>query len=480
MMLVGLGVGIDYALLVFSRFRSELLEGAERADAVRTALDTAGRSVFFAGTIVIIALLGLYALGLAALQGMALAVALTVLVTMIASLTLLPALLGVFGRRIERSVMRRAGRGRSADGRRWRRWAALVQRRPLPALAIALALLLALAAPALDMRLGFADAGNDDPSKTSRQAYELLAQGFGPGFSGPLVVVSEGDPDAAGELQRTLAGTPGIARVTPPAGEGDVATVVAFPATSPQDAATERLVTSLRDDVLPPLERATGATFLVGGPTAANVDFADAVAERLPLFVAIVVGLSGLLLMAIFRSVLIPLKAALLNLLSIGASLGAITLVFQDGLLGAEAGPIEAFLPVMIFAIVFGLSMDYEVFLVSRIHEEWERTRDAERAIREGLAATGRVITAAGAIMIVVFGAFVFAPDRMLQQFGVGLAVAILVDAFVIRSLVVPAVMQLLGARAWWLPGWLGRHLPRIAIEPAGISAGRAHLAQRE
>jgi putative drug exporter of the RND superfamily len=468
MTLVGLGVGIDYALLVFSRFRAELLAGAERGAAVRTTLDTAGRSVFFAGTIVIIALLGLYALGLGALQGMALAVALTVLVTMIASLTLLPALLGLFGRRIERRVQRRAEHARRADGDRWRRWAELVQRRPLPALAIAVALLLALASPALDMQLGFNDAGNDDPSKTSRQAYDLLAESFGPGANGPLVVVAEGGDDAANALQRTLAATPGVAGVTPPAGEGGVATVIAFPDTKPQDEATEQLVTRLREDVLPPLERDTGATFLVGGPTAANADFAEAVSDRLPLFVAIVVGLSALLLMAVFRSLLIPLKAALLNLLSIGASLGVITLVFQEGLLGAEPGPIEAFLPVMIFAIVFGLSMDYEVFLVSRMHEEWERTRDAKLAIGEGLAATGRVITAAGAIMIVVFGAFIFSPERFLQQFGLGLAVAILVDAFVIRSLVVPAVMQLLGRRAWWLPGWLGRRLPRVAIEPDG------------
>jgi RND superfamily putative drug exporter len=470
MTLVGLGVGIDYALLVFSRYRGELLDGVDRERAVRNALDTAGRSVFFAGSIVIIALLGLYALGLAGLQGMALAVALTVLVTMIASLTLLPALLGIFGRRIERRVKRRAERGRRPDGERWRRWAGLVQRRPLAALAIAVALLLALASPALDMRLGFADAGNDDRSKTSREAYGLLSAGFGPGFNGPLVVVAEGSDEAASELRRTLSDTRGVADVTPPTVEGKVSTVVAFPTTTPQDETTEQLVTRLREDVLPPLERDTGATFLVGGATAANVDFSDAVAKRLPVFVAIVVGLSALLLLTVFRSLLIPLKAALLNLLSIGASLGVMTLVFQEGLLGAGAGPIEAFLPVMIFAIVFGLSMDYEVFLVSRMHEEWARTRDAPRAIREGMATTGRVITAAGAIMIVVFGAFVLAPDRMLQQFGLGLAVAILVDAFVIRSLVVPAVMQLLGERAWWLPGWLGRRLPRVAIEP-GFSA---------
>jgi putative drug exporter of the RND superfamily len=470
MMLVGLGVGIDYALLIFSRYRGELLDGAAPEKAVRTALDTAGRSVFFAGCTVIFALLGLYALGVASLQGVALAVALTVLTTMTASLTLLPALLHVLGGRIERSVRRRAARAKRPDGERgvrtdavklnpddWRRWSAFVQRRPWPAIAVAVALLLALAAPALDMRLGFADAGSDAPSTTSRQAYDLLAEGFGPGFSGPLVVVSEGGDGAA--LQQTLDRTPGIAGTTPPSGAGHVQTVIAFPDSKPQDEATGDLVTRLRENVLPRLEQRTGATYLVGGSTAAALDFADTVTGRLPLFLAVVVGLSALLLMAVFRSLLIPLKAALLNLLSVGAALGVITLAFGG------SGPIEAFIPVMIFAIVFGLSMDYEVFLVSRMHEEWERTRDAPRAIGHGLATTGRVITAAGAIMVVVFGAFILDPGRMLQQFGLGLAVAILVDAFVIRCLIVPAAMQLLGERAWWLPRWLGRRLPRLAIE---------------
>jgi RND superfamily putative drug exporter len=458
MLLVGLGVGIDYALLIFSRYRSELLDGAAPARAVRTALDTAGRSVFFAGCTVIFALLGLYALGLASLRGVALAVALTVLTTMLASLTLLPALLHVLGGRIERSVRRRAARTKRADGERWRRWSAFVQRRPLPAIAIAVAVLVAMAAPALDMRLGFADAGSDAESATSRQAYDLLAEGFGPGFNGPLVVVADG---AADELQRTLEGTPGVAAVTPPAAAGEVSTVIAFPDSKPQDEATGELVERLRDEVLPPLEQRTGATFLVGGSTAAAIDFSDRVTDRLPLFLAIVVGLSALLLMAVFRSILIPLKAAVLNLLSIAAALGVMTLAFGG------SGPIEAFIPVMIFAIVFGLSMDYEVFLVSRMQEEWERTRDAPHAIGRGIATTGRVITAAGAIMIVVFGAFILDPSRMLQQFGLGLAVAILVDAFVIRCLILPAVMQLLGARAWWMPAWLARRLPRPAIEPA-------------
>jgi RND superfamily putative drug exporter len=431
MMLVGLGVGIDYALLIFSRFRGELLAGAPREQAVRTALDTAGRSVFFAALTVIVALLGLLVLGLAALRGMALAVALTVLVTMLASLTLLPALLGALGGRIERTVRRRG-----ADGERWRRWAGFVQRRPWPPLVAAVALLLVIAAPALDMRLGFADAGTDDPSTTSRQAYDLLAEGFGPGFSGPLLIVGEGD---ASGVVRMVESTRGVASAT----AGGPGTVVAFPETSPQDPQTAALVERLRE-ALPP-------GHLVGGPTAAATDFSDAVADRLPLFVAVVVGLSALLLGWGFRSVLIPIKAALLNLLSIGAALGVIALVFQEGLLGAQPGPVEAFVPVLIFAIVFGLSMDYEVFLVSRMREEWERTGDARGAVNHGLATTGRVVTAAGLIMVVVFGAFVLAPSRMLQQFGLGLAVAILVDAFVIRCLIVPAVMGLLGERAWRL-----------------------------
>ncbi|THA25727.1 MMPL family transporter [Streptomyces sp. RKND-216] len=497
MMLVGLGVGIDYALLVFSRYRTELLahggrgtEGAGgpadgvagpadpaavRERATRVALDAAGRTVFFAACTVVIALLGLVALGLGSLQGVALAMALTVLVTMVASLTLLPALLGVFGRRIQRSVerrdARRAARGRGDDGAAWRRWASAVQRRPWAALLVAVLALGALAAPAAGLRLGFADAGNDPAASTSRQAYDLLAEGFGPGFNGPLVIVADGGGeavgDAAGALRATLLDTPGVAAASPPLPTGDssTATVIAYPETAPQDEATSDLVAALRGEVLPPLEADTGAEFLVGGSTAAAQDFASTVADRMPLVVALVIGLSALLLTAVFRSLLIPLKAAVLNLLSIGASLGVVTLVFQQGWLGAQPGPVEAFIPVMIFAIVFGLSMDYEVFLLSRIHEEWERTHDPAVAVREGLAHTGRVITAAAAIMIVVFAAFILSPDRMLQQFGLGLAVAILLDAVVIRCLIVPAVMQLLGARAWWLPRPLARLLPRVELE---------------
>ena len=471
MILVGLGVGIDYALLLFSRYRGELLRGADRQQAARTALDTAGRTVLFAGCTVIIALLGLVALGLGSLQGVAIAVAMTVLVTMLGALTLLPALLAIMGRRIERAVRRRAGRGRRTDGARWAQWSGLVQRRPWPMLLAAGAVLLALAAPVLSMRLGFADAGNDARSTTSRQAYDLLAEGFGPGFAGPLIVVADGGRPTAGPMHHALASTRGVAAVTPPAvsPDGQITTVIAFPDSKPQDPATQDLVNRLRTTVLPPLAHQTGARILVGGTTAATVDFANAVADRLPLFIAVVIGLSALLLLLVFRSLLIPVKAALLNLLSVAAALGVITLVFQHGALGGalgiEPGPIEAFVPVMIFAIAFGLSMDYEVFLLARMHEAWERTRDPRVAIRESMATTGRVVTAAAAIMVVVFASFLLDPSRMLQQFGLGLAVAVFLDALVIRCLMVPAAMSLLGTRAWWLPDAIERRLPRVALE---------------
>jgi RND superfamily putative drug exporter len=467
MMLVGLGVGIDYALLIFSRYRSELLKGAERPQAGRIALDTAGRSVLFAGCTVVIALLGLLALGLGSLQGLALGVTVTVLMTMLAAVSLLPALLTLFGKRIERSVRKHAAKSRRHPGDGWRKLAAVVQRGPWVPLVLGTAALVALCLPALDLRLGFADAGTDDPAKTSRKAYDLLAKGFGPGFNGPLIVVAEGSPEAGQALNAKLATDPDIAAVTPPQqlADGKVSTVLVFPKSAPQDEATSELVERLREETLPQLAGQTNATYLVGGSTAAADDFAGAVSNRLPYFVLIVVGLSALLLTAVFRSVLIPLKAAVLNLLSIGASLGVITLVFQHGWFGAQEGPIEAFVPVMIFAIVFGLSMDYEVFLISRVHEEWRRTGDAKEAVREGLANTGSVITAAAAIMIVVFGAFLLSPDRMLKQFGLGLAVAVLLDALLIRCVIVPAVLRLMGDRAWWLPGWLDRLLPNIALE---------------
>ena len=459
LVLVGLGVGIDYSLLVFARYRTEILGGADREQAARTALDTAGRSVLFAGATVVIALLGLYTLNLGSLEGVALSVSLTVLMTMVASLVLLPSLLTIFGTKLEKRIRKHAAKQKNEPGRRWRIWAGMVQRRPWAALIVAVAALGALCVPALTMQLGFADAGNDHPSTTSRQAYDLITDGFGPGANGPLVVVTQGSQAVAENAFQALSRADGVAEATPPqaSADGELFTSLAFPTTSPQDQETSDLVHRLRDDLPDGV--------LVGGPTAAVVDFSDAVGDRFALFIGVVVGLSALLLLLVFRSVAIAIKAAVLNLLSIGACLGVITLIFDEGNLGAQPGPVEAFVPVMIFAIVFGLSMDYEVFLVSRMHEEWNRTKDPVVAVREGLAKTGSVITAAAAIMVVVFGSFVFAPDRMLQQFGVGLASAVLLDALVIRCLVVPAVLRLLGARAWWSPRWLQRALPTVRVD---------------
>ena len=458
--LVGLGVGIDYSLLIFSRYRSELLAGSDRAEATRKALDTAGRSVLFAGASVIIALGGLFSLGVAAYEGSVTAVALTVLMTMAASLTLLPALLGLFGAHIEKRVRKHAAKARRGSGESWRRWAILVQRRPWLALTASVVALGALAVPALGMQLGFSDAGTDGQGTTSRAAYDLISDKFGPGANGPMFVLTQGTESQATAASEQLRAEPGIVahRVSPPyrVAEGLFMTR-AEPTTGPQDEATADLVKALRDDL--------GDQHLIGGATAAYVDFSAEMAERFPIFLGVVIGLSGLLLMWVFRSVWIAAKAAVLNVLSIGAALGVMTFVFQDGNLGAQSGPIEAFLPVFVFAIVFGLSMDYEVFLISRMREEWLHSGDAHVAVREGIAHTGGVITAAAAIMVTVFGSFVLFPDRMLQEMGVAMAVAVLLDALVIRCLAVPAAMRLLGDKAWWLPRWLERRLPRLHVE---------------
>lgn len=460
LVLVGLGVGIDYALLAFSRFRSELLGGADRAQATTTALDTAGRSVLFAGVSVIIALLGLFTLGIVAFQGTVTAVALTVLVTMIASLTLLPSLLTLFGNKLENRVLKQAAKTGREPGQGWRQWAWMVQRAPWPTLVVSVLALGALAVPALNMHLGFNDAGNDAAGTTTRSAYNLISQELGPGANGPLLVATRGSRQQAEEARAHLLGNPGIVadRVGPPVPlADDVFLIRAEPVTGPQEAATSELVTELRTEL--------GEPHLVGGATAANVDYSEAISDRFWLFVAVVVGVSALLLMSVFRSVWIAVKAAVLNLLSIGAALGAMKLVYQDGSLWADPGPIEAFVPVFIFAIVFGLSMDYEVFLLSRTRETWVATGDARLAVSEGLAHTGGVITAAAAIMVVVFGSFALFPDRMLAQTGFAMALAVFLDAVVIRCLVVPAVMRLLGPRAWWLPRPLARWLPHLHVE---------------
>jgi putative drug exporter of the RND superfamily len=480
--MIGLGVGIDYALFIVTRFREEHRAGATADDAAVAAMDTAGRAVLFAGTTVIIALLGMFALGVSFLYGVAIGSAIAVLLTMLASLTVLPALLSRFGERLARPRRRR--RGAAAGGGGWRRWSAAVQRRPWPAAIAGVAIMLVLTAPALSMHLGTGDQGNDPTSRTTRRAYDLLATGFGKGFNGPLLVVAQlpqkGDTAALQRVGDTLRATPGVAsvaaeRVSP---AGTTATFTVYPTTSPQDTKTNDLVKTLRDDRLPAVERATGTNLLVGGATATSIDFSHVLATKLPLFIAIVVGLSALLLLIVFRSTLIPIQGALMNLLSIGASLGVTVAVFQQGwlasLIGVQEGPIEPWLPVMLFAIVFGLSMDYEVFLVSRIHEEWTKRRDASRAVGEGLAVTGRVITAAATIMICVFLSFVLGDDRGIKLFGFSLATAVFLDAFVVRSLLLPAVLHLLGERTWALPGWLERRLPSIAIErPAAPEARR-------
>jgi putative drug exporter of the RND superfamily len=470
--MIGLGVGIDYALFIVTRFREEHRSRADNDQAAVAAMDTAGRAVLFAATTVIIALLGMFALGVSFLYGVAIGAAIAVAMTMVASLTVLPALLSRFGDRLARP-RRRAGA--SAGGGGWRRWSAAVQRRPWPAAIAGIAIMLVLTAPVLSMHLGTSSQGNDPTSRTTRRAYDLLSQGFGQGFNGPLLVVAQlphqGDTSALTRIGDTLRATPGVASVAPQrvSPNGRTATFNVYPTTSPQATETNDLVKNLRDNRLPPVQHATGTTLLVGGATATSIDFSQVLANKLPLFIAIVVGLSALLLLLVFRSVVIPIQGALMNLLSIGASLGVTVAVFQQGwlagLLGVQQGPIEPWLPVMLFAIVFGLSMDYEVFLVSRIHEEWTKRRDATRAVGEGLAVTGRVITAAATIMICVFLSFVLGDDRAIKLFGFSLATAVFLDAFVVRSLLLPAVLHLLGERTWALPAWLERRLPNIAIE---------------
>ncbi|HET6793096.1 MAG TPA: MMPL family transporter [Acidimicrobiales bacterium] len=474
--MMGLGVGIDYALFIVTRYRASLREGMHVGEAVETAMDTSGRAVLFAGTTVVISLLGMLLLNVAFVRGLAVAAAVAVLMTMAASLTLLPALLGGVGTSINR--LRVPGRhpqrtaGRSPA---WSRWARTIQRHPVIACATSASFLLLLAVPMLSLRLGSSDAGSDPRSTTARQAYDLLARGFGPGFNGPLTIAVRlphpGDAAGLARLESAVASTPDVAAVAPPrlSPSGTVAVISAFPRTAPQDAPTADLVRRLRSSVIPAALSGTGAVAYVGGTTAAFIDLGSTLSSRLPWFIGGVVLLSVLLLTIVFRSVVVPLKAAAMNLLSISAAFGLVTAVFQWGwgasLLHVDrTGPIESFLPVMLFAILFGLSMDYEVFLLSRVHEEWVATSDNSRAVREGLAATGGVITAAAAIMVAVFGSFTFGGERVIAEFGLGLASAVFLDALVIRTVLVPSVMQLLGRRNWWLPGWL-RWLPVVHLE---------------
>ena len=453
------------------------------------AITTAGRSVIIAGATVVIAVLGLALTGLPYMYGVALSASFAVLVVMLASVTLLPALLSYLGPRVDRLRIPFLGRTLRAEGDSDSpagRWSHAVQRRPWPAAIVATAILLALAAPALGMRLGFPDAGNDPPDTMTRQSYDLNAEGFGPGSNGPLVIAAElPGPEAEAQINsfaQTLRSDPDVAFVPPPEvnAAGDAAIVTVIPAGSPQDEATEQLVTRLRADVIPEQLADAGIIAEVGGVTAALEDQSEYIKDRMPLFIAAVIGLSFLLLLVAFHSPLISLKAGVMNLLSVGAAYGVMTLVAQGGAVGELIGidqevPIAPFMPVMMFAILFGLSMDYEVFLISRIREEYLKDGDTRRAIADGLAKTARVITAAAAIMVVVFLAFVTAPDTFLKLFGIGLATAIFLDATLVRMVLVPAVMQLLGDRNWWIPDWLERILPSLDVErvPAGTAPER-------
>ncbi|MGH2808144.1 MAG: MMPL family transporter [Actinomycetota bacterium] len=473
--MIGIGVGIDYALFIVTRYRSQLHMGATPEQATLTAISTAGKAVLFAGTTVVISLLGILLMGFAFVEGLAIGGAATVAVTMLASITLLPALLGFVGTNVDRWRIKFFHRSGDSEGRMAHRWSRMIQRRSWIAAIIGLAILVTMSIPLFSLRLGFADASAGSTERSSRRAYDLLSEGFGPGFNGPLLLATEIDsPADLGELERVgaaLAETEGVAGVTPPFPnpEGDTAIMTVFPTTSPQDEATSELVQTIREDVLP--EVSPDRAIFVGGLTASVEDFAQANAERLPTLIAVVIGLSFLLLVLVFRSILVPVKAAVMNLLSISAAYGAIVAVFQWGWLkeqvGIEtSGPIEAWVPMMLFTILFGLSMDYEIFLLSRIREEYVKTGNNYEAVANGLASTARVITAAAAIMVTLFLVFLFGFDeRAIKLFAMGLAVAIFVDATIVRMVLVPATMELLGEANWWLPKWLDRILPRISIE---------------
>jgi RND superfamily putative drug exporter len=489
-LMIGLGVGIDYALFIVTRFRENYVITGDVELSVIEAMDTSGRAILLAGTTVVIALLGMFATGVSFMYGLAIASVLAVILTLAASLTVLPAILSRFGARIVRPRRHRRGGRADANGHgaapevpaiaephrsRWRQWSQMVQARPWPLAIVSLVVMVVLLSPVFGLRLDTSDAGNDPANLSSRHAFDLLAQGFGPGFNGPLLLVAElphrDDNAAMASIAAAVRETKDVAAVTQPrlSPSGNVAVIEAYPASAPQDSATTDLVNQLRNSVLPPLERQTSTPVLVGGFTAGSIDFSNVLSGKLPLFIAIVVILSALLLLVVFRSIVIAIQAAAMNLLSIGGALGVTVAVFQwgwlGGLLGVEKGPIEPWIPVLMFAVVFGLSMDYEVFLVSRVREEWVLRRDASVAVADGIAFTGRVISAAAAIMVCVFLSFMLGNERTIKEFGFGLAAAVFLDALVVRCVMLPAVLELLGSFTWKLPRWLDARLPHINIE---------------
>jgi RND superfamily putative drug exporter len=497
--LIGLGVGVDYGLFIISRHRSAVKAGASYADAATLAVRTSGRTVLLAGLTVCIALLGQFALGVSFLYGVSAAAALAVALTMATSLTFLPAMLGFLGPRVlsrrERAVMAAGAPPRPEATGLWLVWPRIVEASSALVAVGALAVLVVITLPVFGLRLGTSDSSTDPAGWTTHQAYATLARGFGPGFSGPLELAARPGSAAGvtsfGRLLATAAHAPGVASVTPAATSPDGRVVLAtlYPTTSPQAAQTVSLVNHLRDTLIPRAGQGTGLVVHVGGVTAANIDFSHALTDKLPLFITVVVVLAFLLLMMVFRSLVIPLVASAMNLLSVGAALGALNVVFNWGwgssILGLSGtGPIDAFVPVVMFSVLFGLSMDYEVFLVSRMQEEWHHLHHAQTgklaalgrqaalrnhlAVTLGQAKTGRIISAAACIMVVVFGSFLLGGHRILQEFGFALGFSVLIDALVIRSLLVPALMHLSGPANWTLPGWLDRVLPRLAAEPGG------------
>jgi RND superfamily putative drug exporter len=529
-LMIGLGVGIDYALLIVTRYREQLHAGHDVRESIGIAMETAGRSVVFAGATVVISLLGMLLMGIGFVGGLGITASLTVAVTIVASITLLPALLGFAGDNIERTKWRGllaagfvalalvgagleippligAGMGlavitlilgsfvaplqrqvehRPPKPRRETlayRWSRVIQHRPWTSAIAASTVLIVLAIPVLSLRLGFSDESNFADDTTTKQAYDLVVEGFGKGSTGPIYLVAEVDgADQLGSLaavNEAVTADPEVASILgPQPNNPENPTAVRWlvtPEGGPQDEATTQLVNRLRDDVLPPIEQSSGVDVLVSGLVAGNVDMSQYMGERMPIFFGAVLALSFLLLMLVFRSLLVPLKAVIMNLLSIGAAYGVIVALFQWGwlsdLTGVQPGPIETWVPMMLFAVVFGLSMDYEVFLLSRVREEWRRTGDSRTSVADGLAATAKVITAAAAIMVVVFGSFMLEFERTMKMMGTGLSVAILFDATIVRMLLVPATMELLGDRNWWLPGWLDRLLPNFDVEGHAVEA---------
>ena len=473
--MIGIGVGIDYALLIVTRFREARAKGGDVDESIARASATAGRSVLFAGSTVLIALLGLWAAGLPAIGWVGVAASLVVALSVAVALLVLPAILRLTGPHIERwRIPGLAAPVTDSETGMGYRFARVIQRHSVICMVLSTGLLLLLAAPVLDIRLGSSDAGNNPTSFTSRRTYDLLASGFGPGFNGPIIVgfkIDGGDPGALEGVPEHLKEMENVAAVTPPRvnEDGTAAVLTVIPKTAPQNEATETLVGDMRKDLRESLA-GSGVQPLVGGPTALFIDVGERLDSRLPYFLAGVIGLSFVLLTILFRSVVVAAKAAVMNLLSIGASFGVLVMIFQWGWMGSvigvqREGPIESFLPMMLFAVLFGLSMDYEVFLVSRVREEYLKSGDNSEAVARGLALTSRVISAAAAIMIAVFLSFALSDQRVVKEFGIGLAVAIFLDATIVRLVLVPSVMQLMGRANWWMPHWLDRLIPHIGVE---------------